>query len=285
VLAADVGGSTVHAAVVAGGRVAHDPFEARSPAQEDPAGVVNAFAEVFSATLAGAPMPERVSVAICGPCEMGSGTFRRPSGKFSRCTGVALVPLLSERLGAHVEFHHDVIAHGVGAARPGDGEVLAVIAGTGASVVVASPGHCDPTLADHPGVGPDGLSVTRFGAGRLAEWAGTDPDGVPWWAPRAALEQAWAAAGGPPMRLREVTAAARRGEPLATAAVGELLEAWVRVVAAALDDHPVDTVVFGGGVAQGLDLADVVAQRLGVTTRYAGPDAALVGAAALATAA
>ncbi|MFO1057414.1 MAG: ROK family protein [Dongiaceae bacterium] len=282
-LAIDIGGSKIAAALVAGDRVAAR-VQAATPA--DAAELVAAVAALALPLLPRASGP--VGVATTGLVADGTVSSVNP-GTLGLPDRLPLGPLLEAALGRPVRLVNDAQAAAWGEHRAGAGigaagfAFLTVSTGVGGGVVV------DGRLL----AGPRGL------AGHLGHMV-LRPDGPPCGCGRRGCVEALAsgraiaarasAALGRPVAAAEAIAAAA-SDPRAGAVVAEAVGAIAELclnLRAALD---LDRVALGGSVGLNRRFAARVAAqvaaapalfRLAVVAAALGPDAGLVGAAALA---
>jgi glucokinase len=295
VLAVDIGGTKLAAALAVGDGTLRNRQEAPTPVGTDADAVFAALVDLLEAVTEGAH-PSAVGVGCGGPMTW-------PEGEISALNIPAwrAFPLrarLAERFpGGPVVVHNDAVAMALGEQRYGAGRgarsFLGVVVSTGVGGgivldgrVVSGPtgnaGHIGHVVAD-----PDGPPCGCGGVGCL-EAIARGPATVAW-----ALDQGWVPSSGEPDG-RQLVAAAGDGDPVALAALtraGRALGVALASVAPVLD---LDVIAIGGGLSNAgsllLDPACAAFERharLDFTRRCRivaaalGGDAGLVGAGEL----
>lgn len=255
VLALDVGGTKIAAALVEGGRVQR---HVRRPTGDPWASVVAVLDE------AGGGRPVRgVGIACGGPIDPVAGTVSPINidgwdGFPLRARVAELVP------GVPVELAGDGVCTALGEAHHGAGrgvaDLLGVVVSTGVGGGLVAGGRPVPGRTGNAGhvghvvVEPDGTRCPCGGRGCL-ETVTSGPSLV-----RRARGRGWAGTD-----TSALAAAARAGDPVARAVFREGGLALGRVLASVAAVCDVDLVVLGGGVAAaGPLLLDPVAEALDV---------------------
>jgi glucokinase len=295
VVAIDVGGTLLkggvcdrHGAIVAG--------ERRRTARDDGDALVDGIV-AFARDLAeegrrrfGADAVAGVGLAVPGLVDEARGVARRAVNLPWR--DLALAEVAAERLGLPVALSHDVRAAAaaeaaLGAGRDAD-DFLFVAIGTGIGGAIVAGGH--PFLGAHGQAGELGHVVVEPDGPPCACGASGCLEAI---ASAAAIERAYAAAGGGGRSAREVAALTQAGDPLASEVWARAARALGAALAAAVALLDPALVVLGGGLAEaGAQLIDPVAAELGershlgpaprVVAAELGADAGCRGAALLA---
>ena len=295
VLAVDIGGTKLAAALADGDGTLRNRQQVPTPAGGDPDGVFAVLLDLVDAVTDAAD-PVAVGVGCGGPMTW-------PEGEVSPLNIPAwrsfpLRARLTERFpGLPVVVHNDAVAMALGEQRYGAGRgaraFLGVVVSTGVGGGLVLDGRVvsGPTgNAGHVGhvvVDADGPPCACGGAGCL-EAIARGPATVAW-----ALDQGWVPPGGEADGQRLV-ACARDGDPVALAALtraGRALGIAFASVAASLD---LDVIAVGGGLANAgellLDPARAAferharlefAKRCRIVAAVLGGDAGLVGAGEL----
>jgi glucokinase len=288
VLAVDLGGTRIKAAVVVAGTVEGEVSVV--PAPRDARSALDVIRRQCAELLAGAP-PAGVGLAVPGLVGL-DGRVEDLPGKYDGIVGLDLRTWSARTLGAPAVVRNDAVAYGLGEARRGAGRgarrVLVVTIGTGVGVGVIDDGQ--PISAGPHGGGIMGGNVPLTeDAAQLTDTAG-----------RAGTIEAHcravrivdyaAAAGGDYPDVPTVLAAYDAGDAAAVAGV-ETYRKWLaRALGVLAVAHGADRVVVGGGpVRPGSPLLDGVeayvqrltwpTHHLSVVTAALGDTAALVGIA------
>lgn len=287
VLAADVGGTTITVALVADGRVLRRRRAATAATTER---LWRQLAELLCAVWPpeNAQTPA-VAVACAGPLDLGSGTVSPVNIPAWR--DFPLRDRLRQLYPRHaVTVLNDAVAAAYGESRRGAGRgsrgLLGVVVSTGVGGGIVIDGA--PLLGPGGNAGHLGHLVVRPGGPRCGcgargclEAIASGPAMV-----RAARQGGWV--GSDP---RELAAAARGGDPVATAAFAEAGWALAVGFTAAAVLLELDRVVVGGGVAHAGDvllpaigahlarLDHPLARGLTVVAAQLGDDAGVIGAA------
>jgi glucokinase len=299
VLALDVGGTKLAAAVVdQAGRI-RGRSRVPSPTGSDPEALYEALIACAAAALRGADTTpdELVGIGVAS-----AGPMIWPSGEVSPLNmpawrGFPLRKRLAEEFDAQrVLIHNDAVGLAVGehwkGAGTGTGNLLGITVSTGVGGGLILGGrlhHGKSGNAGHVGhvvVDPEGPDCACGGRGCL-EAVARGPAPAAW-----AVERGWRPTGEG--TARAMAADARRGDPAASAAFdrgGVALGVAIASVVASLD---LSVVVVGGGLAGAWDLLEpavsatyhrhaglAFARSVPVVPTALGPDAGLVGAAAL----
>ncbi len=285
-LAIDLGGTRVKAALLEGGNVGR--LEVRDHSGADLDGALRAVAEVV-ALLAPAGTS---SVGLCLPGIVGDdGKVVVLPGKLDGAVGADLGEWLRARTGATaVVVVNDAIAYAVGEAVGLPGRTVVMTIGTGVGVAVVEDGR--PL-----GRGP-------WGAGQLSGQLPLTEDGPRDTSGRAGTVEAWCrasrileevrAAGGDVLDVPAALLAADEGNPAALQGIARYRGWLARGVAALCAAHAPDRVVVGGGpVRPGGPLLDGLqalvdpllwpGQTVAVESGRHGDAAALIGLAVLAS--
>lgn len=277
VLALDIGGSKVAAALVRGGEVLSSEF-VPTPAAAGPEAVVAAAERAARSVLAGTGVrPATLGVACAGVVQAGEVRAMSPE-LLPGWNGFPLVAALEERFLVPVIAANDAQAAAYGEWRHGAGHGLrsmlfvTVSTGVGGGLV----------LGGQLWRGATGL------AGHVGHMAGGE---VEWLASGTALARRAAEAGKPGLGAREVIAAAASGNDWATHLVRDAASALARMFRDVKLLVDPELVVMGGSVGLNEEFHRYVAEavdaaperlRLPVTPAGLGAMAGLVGAAALA---
>ena len=287
VLAVDIGGTKLAAALVEPDGTVHDAR--RVPTGTDPTAQLDALlgAVPQGTALAG------VGVSCGGPMRWPEAFITPPNTPVWR-DGYPLGDVLRARFaGLPVRVHNDVVALAVGehwkGAAQGVDEVLGMVVSTGVGGGVLQRGRVVDGRTGNAGhvghvvVEPDGPACGCGGRGCL-EAVARGPAVVAW-----AAERGCAARDG-----RELAGLAAAGDPVAVAALARAGEALGRGIASATALLDVGLVLLGGGLSQaGPPLWEPLRAALAVHARLPfqrglrveptalGQDSGLVGAAAL----
>ncbi|MDN3292865.1 ROK family protein [Streptomyces ficellus] len=301
VAALDIGGTKIAGALVDdSGRIlvrAQRP----TPAREDGETVMRAV-EAVLAELAASPLwagAGAVGIGSAGPVDASAGTVSPVNVPGWR--GYPLVERVRRATGGlPVELVGDGVAmtaaeHWQGAARGYDNALCMVVStGVGGGLVLGGRLHTGPTgNAGHIGhisVDLDGDPCPCGGRG-CVERIASGPNIA-----RRALENGWRPGPDGDTTAAAVAAAARAGDPVATASFERAARALAAGIAATATLVEIDVAVIGGGVAGAgevlfaplrrfiRDYATLsFVQRLTVAPALTGTDAGLLGAAAAAT--
>jgi glucokinase len=308
VLAVDVGGTKLAVALVDAGGRAYRILRSPTPVgpRADAESVWSALDALVSTLLADAGLGSGETGSVSGVGVGCGGPMIWPAGEVSPLNlpawrGFPLRARLAERFGdVPVRLHNDAVCTAVGEHWRGSGRGrdnmmgMVVSTGVGGGLIVGgrlvdgadgNAGHVGHVVVD-----PDGPPCACGGFGCL-EAVASGPSLAAW-----AQEQGWrpSSAAGDAATARELADDARRGHPVAMAAMrraGSALGVAIASVAALLN---LEVVAIGGGLSQaGPLLFDPLQEslrrhaRLSFTTAVAvvpsglGQDSGLVGAAAL----
>src|SRR5690625_1481168 len=296
VLALDIGGTTLAAALVRPGGV-DEVATVATPAASGPEAVIAAALELAEQMREGTRV-RAVGIASAGVIDTARGRVTHATGSLTAWAGTDLAGAFGERFGVPVAVLNDVHAHGLGEARSGVGagcsSMLLVAVGTGiggchligGDVVVGARG-----AAGHIGHLPvpeaEGVSCPCGRTGHL-EGLASGPGIVRLAARLGARDQH----GGAPVDGHSLARAAAAGDEAAAEAYRIAGFATGRVVGGVLNVLDAEVVALTGGVTEaagpwrtaldaGLahDAMDVVAETPMLPAR-AGSRAALLGAAA-----
>jgi len=298
VIAVDVGGTTIKAAVVGADGVLHHELTRPTPVGDGPAAVIAELeAVVTELARAGdpnapgaAPAASAVGIVVPGVVDGAGGR-----AVFSANLGLRDVPvrdLVRSAVGLPTVLEHDVYAAGVaerelGAAAGCDDHLLAVI-GTGIAGVV----H----VAGEPVPGATGVAGEL---GHIPVWPGGEPcpcgqrGCLERYASAAAIARRYADLGGEPGVTAHEVAARRSGDPAAERAWRDATEALaIAFVTCTMLLDPAVIIVAGGLSAAGDTLSEPVEAELTARITWREPPplrlsplggrAGLVGAAILA---
>jgi glucokinase len=244
----DVGGSHVRAARVrwdAGRPV----LGARAEADLDAAGARDELLDQIAAPLDRLGAPAWV-VALPGPFDYvrGRGDFAGV-GKFGALAGVDLRAALAGRLGLApdgVHFLNDAVAYGLGEwwdATERASRTVCLTLGTGVGSVFLVDG--DP-VESGPGVPPHGwVHLLEIDGRPLEDTVST-----------RAIVGAYARGSGRRLAVRDVAAAAREGDVVATDVLGAAMHALAVALRPGLAAFGAEELVVGGGVARAWDLLE-----------------------------
>ncbi len=265
VVALDVGGTGVKAALVGRDGTLSMPRRRPTGRERGPAAVVETILDFAAEMVRAAPDPPRaVGVASPGIVDEAAGV-----SVFSSTVGWRDVPLralLEDRLGLPVVLSHDVRAGGVAEGRIGAGrdagDFLFVPIGTSIGAAVMIGGH--PYAGAHRRGGEVGHLVVRLGG---------DPCGcgqrgcVDTLASGAAIARRYAALTGRTADAAEVARRAAGGEPAAVAVWQDAVDALADGLLVCTTLLDPSTMVLGGGLAQSGEmllapLRDALARRI-----------------------
>ena len=286
-LAVDLGGTRIKAAVVDGARSSHSMVQAVG---DDPVGellgVVRSLGETATCAAVGLAVPGLADEA---------GRVRSLPGKLAGLPGVDLPALVRDGVGLPAVVVNDAVAHAVGEAVHGAGagidRVLVVTIGTGVGVAVVDrrdpPGAWLRATASLGGFIP--ISERTAGA---ADSMGRH-DTIEALCAAARIVDCARRAGATADSVEDVLAAVGRGDDPASRGLDEYRSLLTRALLALTHAHRPTAVVVGGGpLAGGPLLLEGVQQRLekllypgcAVSVRAAalGDTAALVGLGVLA---
>jgi len=289
VIGLDLGGTKIAAALVAADGTVLARHSRPTPATAGAEAVLDALAQEARAVWA--PRAAAIGVAAAGVIDPATGTVTSATDTIRGWAGTALAAGLATRTGLPVACDNDVRAAAATELTAGTGATMIYAAiGTGVGGAVAVDGrmlHGAAGTAGHLGHLPspeaDGLPCTCGATGHL-EAIAAGP-GITAHYTRTSGERA--------DRLETVAARAAAGEPHATAAIERGARAAGRALGGLANALGADRVVVGGGVprigALYLDaLHTAFAAELMPPLRSlrpvpprAGPDAAVLGAAAL----
>lgn len=300
VLAADLGGTKITAAVVTTAGTLLARRTVPTQAQHGPDAVVAALVEALmtvrdeaaaGAAPAGSPAPVAVGIGSAGVVDSASGRIVSATDAIPGWAGTELAARVREALGLDTRVLNDVHAHALGEATSGAGagksSLLLVAVGTGVGGAVVR----------------DGAVVTgaRGLAGHVGHIPAPEAVGVPCTCGRTGHVEGLASgpgtlstyrrAGGEAADTREVVARAEAGEELAGEVLRTCSFAVGRMIGGLLNVTDPEVVVVSGGMAgagplwwQGVhdgvahEAIDLVAGTA-VLPATAGSDAALLGAA------
>src|SRR5699024_79933 len=285
VLALDIGGTSIAAALVGPGGI-DEVATLATPAAAGPEAVIAAALEV-SEQVRGKPRLRAVGIASAGVIDTDRGRVTHATGSLTAWAGTDLAGPFAERFGVPVAVLNDVHAHGLGEARSGVGagrsSMLLMAVGTGiggchvrdGEVILGARG-----AAGHSGQLP------------VAEAQGVSCPCGPGMVRRAARLGARDQHGRTPADGHALARAAAAGDDAAAEAYRIAGFATGRVVGGVLNVLDAEVVALTGGVTEaespwrtaldaGLahDAMDVVAETPMLPAR-AGSHAALLGAAA-----
>ncbi|MET9375916.1 ROK family protein [Streptomyces sp. NPDC002992] len=300
VVALDFGGTKIAGALVDGEGGILVRAQRPTPAQEDGETVMGAVESVL-ADLAVSPLWESaraVGIGSAGPVDASAGTVSPVNVPGWR--GFPLVERVHKATGGRpVTLVGDGVAmtaaeHWQGAARGHDNALCLVVStGVGGGLVLGGRVHPGPTgNAGHIGhisVDLDGDPCACGGRG-CVERIASGPHIA-----RRALENGWRPGPGGDTSAAAVAAAARAGDPIATASYERAAQALAAGIAATATLVEIDIAVVGGGVAGAGDVLFDPLRRslrayatlsfvrdLVVVPALTGTDAGLLGAAAAA---
>lgn len=270
VVAVDVGGTSIKAALVdVAGTVRAERVE-RTPIEAGPEAVVHRLREMVR-ELAGEPVARAVGVVVPGAvdAQRGVATFSANIG----WRDVPLRDLLGTDTGLPVALEHDVRAAGIaeetfGATR-GTAASLLVVIGTGVAAVVRAGGQivagATGTAGElgHISVHPDGEACPCGQRGCLERYASA-----------AAISRRYAAAGGRAGTPAEDIVARQAQDPAAAAVWSEAVTALAIGLASATLLLDPEVIVVAGGLSEAgeallVPLRQALAERL--TWRAAPP--------------
>ncbi|MEE1940768.1 ROK family protein [Streptomyces sp. TRM 70361] len=296
--ALDIGGTKIAGALVDGGGRVLLRARRPTPAREPGGAVMGAVAEVLGELRAAPQWPRVAAVGVgsAGPVDAGRGTVSPVNIPGWR--DYPLVAGVRERVGdLPVTLVGDGVAitaaeHWQGAARGRDNVLCMVVStGVGGGLVLGGRLHPGPTgNAGHIGhisVELDG-EPCPCGARGCVEGLASGPNIA-----RRALADGWRPGPDGAAGAAAVAAAARAGDPVATASFERAARALAASIAATAALVEIDLAVIGGGVAQAGEVLFAplrrtlkeyatlsFVRRLEVVPAGTGTDAGLVGAAA-----
>jgi len=300
VLAADIGGTQMRAAVVREDSAILARMSAPTTPAEGFEAATERLAMLFQRVAARALAPDllAIGIATAGPVDPADGTYRHPPN-LDGWHGKSMVPALGELLGMPVRVGHDAtlaaLAETRWGARSGAKHLiyLTVSTGIGAGIVVDG----KPVTGAHGGAGEVGHLIVAPGGARCAAGCpgcleGNASGRAIAIAARAAVEAGVESSLAVTATAAEVFAAADEGDPLATEVVERAMGHLASGIAGLLAVFDPEVVILGGGVAEGLaprwdGLVEAVRER--ALPRYAahvpverttlGDDVGLFGAA------
>jgi glucokinase len=252
----DVGGSHVTAALVAtDGRIAR--VENRVDRDVDPhADRVGLLDDIAGPALALAPSASECVVAMPGPFDdaTGVGSFEGVA-KFASIAGLPLHTEFARRLDiapAHVVFLNDAVAYGIGEWAFGSAErarrSVCITLGTGVGSAFLDGGV--PVT--------EGSTVPRDGyAFRITVHGGPIEDTMS----SRAIVKAYAERTGETTTVADIAAAARAGDPAASAVLDHAVHALGLALAPWLVRFDADELVIGGSISQSWDLLEPSLRR------------------------
>lgn len=260
VLAADIGGTSMRAALVDAGGVIH----ARQSTTTEPERGIEDAAERLGALLlaVGAAAPSDaigVGVATAGPIDPASGRYEYPPN-LPGWHGRSMRRALEAMIGLPVTMAHDATAAVMAERRFGAGsgldDLVYVTVSTGIGAGIIAGGR--PLTGANGGAGEFGHMIVRPGGPACATGCAGCLEGTASGAALASIAAARIAAGEvsmlqPSPTAPEVVAAAEAGDPLASEIVDAAIAALGAGVAGLLNLLDPALITIGGGVMQGLD--------------------------------
>lgn len=260
VLAADIGGTRMRAAVVR----EDSAILARMSAPTAPAEGFDAATErlalLFQQVAARALAPDLLAIGIstAGPVDPVDGTYRHPPN-LDGWHGRSMAPLLAEMLGMPVRVGHDAtlaaLAEMRWGARSGAKHLiyLTVSTGIGAGIIVDG----RPVLGASGGAGEVGHLIVAPGGARCAAGCpgcleGNASGRAIALAARAAVESGARTSLPASATAAEVFAAADAGDAVAAAIVEGAIGHLAAGIAGLLAVFDPEAIILGGGVAEGL---------------------------------
>jgi glucokinase len=288
VLAIDIGGSKLAAALV--GKDGAVWRRAETPTPRAAAEVVGDALVDLSARVSNGEQPTAVGIACAGPLDIAAGTVSPVN--ISAWRDFPVVELLRSAVpGVAVTLVGDAIAAALGEHWRGSGQGsqamlgIVVSTGIGGGLVLNGEPYLGPTgnagHIGHVSIDPDGPTCP-CGAHGCVEVYASGPAMVRW-----ALEQGWTGTDA-----RQLTGAARSGDPVAVAAFDRGARALARGILATSLLCDLDRAVIGGGVAKAGDLllaplrrhiaegaTFAFVRRISVHTTALDRDSGLIGAA------
>lgn len=262
VVAIDVGGTTIKAAVVTDdGQVRHRTTQP-SGTELGPAEVVTRILGLAAQLQAVEPSVRAAGVVVPGLVDSGRGVARTAANLGWR--DVPLAALVTERLGGlPVHLDHDVRAGALAEARVGAGRgtddflFLAIGTGIAGAVVLGSAAYAGAHGAageiGHVTVTPGGLRCGCGGRGCLETYASAE-----------SIRRRYCSASGRAVSsAADVIGAAKNGDAVAARVWDDALEALAVGIALYVGILDPELVVLGGGLSlAGADLIDPLADRL-----------------------
>jgi glucokinase len=251
VLAIDIGATKLAAALVGPDGTVWRRAEAGTP-RAAAADVVGGALVDLSAQVTEGHRPTAVGIACAGPLDIAAGTASPVNIPAWR--GFPVVDLLRSAVpGVPVTLVGDAIAAAIGEHWRGSGRGsqamlgIVVSTGIGGGLVLNGEPYLGPTgNAGHIGhlsVDPHGVACACGGRGCVEAYA-SGPAMVRW-----AVERGWTGTDA-----RQLTEAARSGEPVALTAFDRAADALARGIVATSVLCDLDRAVIGGGVAKAGDL-------------------------------
>lgn len=251
VLALDVGGTKIAAAVDEGDGVLHDVIHIATPVRNGPEAIMTALIDLAQQLRRRHPSVTRIGVGSAGQIDHATGRVIYANENLPGWTGMEIARRLQAATGLPVRVDNDVNAFAVGEADRGAGRgrrvVLVVAVGTGvggalvldgalfrgATGVAGEIGHIAMTRR--------GLRCACGNRGCLETYAA---------GPRIAAAYARVAGHADAPDLPEVVARARAGDVAARAAFRHAGTHLGRAIAGLINTINPDAVVVGGGVAE-----------------------------------
>ncbi len=296
ILALDVGGTKIAAAVDEGTGALRDRMQIATPVQEGAEAIMAALVDLAQRLRARHPSVAAVGVGSAGQIDHTTGRVIYANENLPGWTGMDVAQRLQAALGLPVRVDNDVNAFALGEATYGAGRgrrvILAVVVGTGIGGALVFDGALFRGATGVAGeIGH--IPVTREGPrcacgnrGCLETYAA---------GPRIAASYARAAGLEESVDLPEVVARAHMGDRAARAAFRRAGAHLGRAIAGLVNTLNPDAVVVGGGVAEagallwaplhqtfGRYTLDPARDAVTVVPAALGPEAGLVGAALLA---
>lgn len=300
VLAADIGGTQIRAAVVReDGRILARHGAPTRPELGLPA-AAERLALLFGgvAAAAGAPDFDAVGVSTAGPVDPSTGIYRHPPN-LPGWHEQTMVPLLESTLDVPVRVGHDATLAALAETRLGHRRgarhLLYVTISTGIGAGIVADGR--PVTGSAGGAGEVGHLIVDPGGAPCGVGCPGCLEGAASGAAIARTARAAVAMGavttlGADATAAEVFAAADAGDPLADAIVSTAIRHLATGLAGLLAVFDPEVIVLGGGVTAGLrprweTLIDLVretalpryADRVPIEPTTLGDDASLLGAA------
>jgi glucokinase len=261
VLVFDVGGTRTKAGVERAG-VLTTAGPAATDASNDAAAVV-AQLVALGTGLTGGERPDAVGVGIRGLVDAGAGMITQVNPPLDCLIGRPLAAELSAAFDAPVQIENDARLHLLGELRRGCAQgvanVVYIALGTGTGVAVAiggrilrGPHGTTGILGGHLTVEVDGAPCTCGNTGCLEAYVGKEAflgD-----VRRRLAEHGASSLASGDVDATAVFAAARRGDPVATAATERFARYLAAGVVSLVHAYDPDVVVFGGGLGNAADV-------------------------------
>ncbi|MBP0456911.1 ROK family protein [Streptomyces montanisoli] len=296
VVGLDLGGTKIAAALVAPDGTVRARYSCPTPATEGADAVLDALAHAAAAVQGGA-QAQAIGVAAAGVVDPAAGVVRAATSTIADWSGVRLAPLLAARTGCRVACDNDVRAAAAAeyaALQAPGASLLHLSVGTGVGGAVVADGRM---LRGYAGV-----------AGHLGHLPSPEAAGLPCSCGALGHLEAVAAgpgiaalynrlAGGEPAPLEEVARRAAAGDPHAAGAIATGATAAGRALGGLTNALGPGHVVVGGGVtgigdpywaplraafaAELIEPLRSAPDALVPRPPLAGPDAPVLGAAAL----